>query len=128
MIHEFARCPICNRGVLAIDDRIPTFVIEPQRENGRPCPHLALATVALEPSLPPLPAESSDPRNLGVVITVEERPKFVEAGIDDPSAHFKGKTILFMAQLSAERKGRSLRSRNRTRSRSWNSMTWPIPV
>ena len=34
-----------------------------------------------------------DPQNLGVVITVEGRPKFTEAGIDDPTAHFKGKTI-----------------------------------
>ena len=34
-----------------------------------------------------------DPKNLGVVITVSGRPKFTEAGIDDPTAHFKGKTI-----------------------------------
>ena len=34
-----------------------------------------------------------DPKNLGVVITVAGRPKFTEAGIDDPTAHFNGKTI-----------------------------------
>ena len=34
-----------------------------------------------------------DPKNLGVVITVDGRPKFTEAGIDDPTAHFNGKTI-----------------------------------
>jgi hypothetical protein len=45
MIHEFARCPICHRGILAIDDRTPTLVIELQSEKGRPCPHLVLTTL-----------------------------------------------------------------------------------
>ena len=45
MIHEFARCPFCNRGVLAVDDAGPSFVFEPDRPNGGACPHLALATV-----------------------------------------------------------------------------------
>lgn len=34
-----------------------------------------------------------DPRNLGVVVTESGRAKFGEAGIDDPTAHFSGKTI-----------------------------------
>ena len=34
-----------------------------------------------------------DPKNLGIVVTESGRAKFVEAGIDDPTAHFKGKTI-----------------------------------
>jgi hypothetical protein len=34
-----------------------------------------------------------DPKNLGVVVTESGRAKFAEAGIDDPTAHFKGKTI-----------------------------------
>src|SRR5262245_66286368 len=34
-----------------------------------------------------------DPRNLGVVITENGRAKFSEAGIDDPTAHYKGKAI-----------------------------------
>jgi hypothetical protein len=34
-----------------------------------------------------------DPMNLGVVVTEAGRAKFSEAGIDDPTAHFKGKTI-----------------------------------
>ena len=34
-----------------------------------------------------------DPNNLGVVVTEAGRAKFSEAGIDDPTAHFKGKTI-----------------------------------
>ena len=34
-----------------------------------------------------------DPKNLGVVVTESGRAKFAEAGIDDPTAHFSGKTI-----------------------------------
>ncbi len=34
-----------------------------------------------------------DPKNLGVVVTEFGRAKFCEAGIDDPTAHFNGKTI-----------------------------------
>lgn len=34
-----------------------------------------------------------DPKNLGVIVTEIGRAKFAEAGIDDPTAHFKGKTI-----------------------------------
>jgi hypothetical protein len=34
-----------------------------------------------------------DPKNLGVVVTESGRAKFGEAGIDDPTAHYKGKTI-----------------------------------
>jgi hypothetical protein len=33
------------------------------------------------------------PTNLGIVITEQARAKFSEAGIDDPTAHFKGKSI-----------------------------------
>ena len=46
-----------------------------------------------------------DPRNLGVVITVEGRPKFIEAGIDDPSAHFKDKTIRVHGTVIRREKG-----------------------
>lgn len=34
-----------------------------------------------------------DPKNLGVVVTETGRAKFSEIGIDDPTAHFSGKTI-----------------------------------
>src|SRR5437667_607289 len=34
-----------------------------------------------------------DPKNLGVVVTESSRAKFAEAGIDDPTAPFNGKTI-----------------------------------
>ena len=32
-------------------------------------------------------------KNLGVVVTEDGRAKFSAAGIDDPTAHYKGKTI-----------------------------------
>ena len=38
-------------------------------------------------------ASHRDPKNLGVVVTESGRVKFTEAGIDDPTAHFNGKTI-----------------------------------
>ena len=38
-------------------------------------------------------ASYRDPKNLGIVVTESGRVKFAEAGIDDPTAHFKGKTI-----------------------------------
>ena len=34
-----------------------------------------------------------DPKNLGIVITEDARAKFGAAGIDDPTAHFKGQKI-----------------------------------
>jgi hypothetical protein len=34
-----------------------------------------------------------DAKNLGVVITKTGAAKFIEAGVKDPAAHFKGKTI-----------------------------------
>ena len=34
-----------------------------------------------------------DPKNLGVVVTKTGVAKFKEAGVDDPAAHFKDKTI-----------------------------------
>jgi DNA/RNA endonuclease YhcR with UshA esterase domain len=34
-----------------------------------------------------------DPKNLGVVVTESGRAMFSKAGIDQPSAHFDGKTI-----------------------------------
>lgn len=46
-----------------------------------------------------------DPKNLGVVITVEGRPKFTETGIDDPTAHFKGKTIRVHGVVIRKEKG-----------------------
>lgn len=38
-------------------------------------------------------ANHRDPKNLGVVVTESGRAKFSAAGIDDPAAHFNGKTI-----------------------------------
>src|SRR6516162_10580535 len=38
-------------------------------------------------------ANHRDPKNLGVVVTEDGRSKFSAAGIDDPTAHYKGKTI-----------------------------------
>jgi hypothetical protein len=46
-----------------------------------------------------------DLKNLGVVITVEGRPKFTEAGIDDPTAHFSGKTIRVRGVVIRKEKG-----------------------
>lgn len=46
-----------------------------------------------------------DPNNLGVVITVDGRSKFTEAGIDDPTAHFKGKTIRVRGLVIRKEKG-----------------------
>jgi len=37
-------------------------------------------------------ANHRDPKNLGVVVTEDGRAKFGAAGIDDPTAHSKGKT------------------------------------
>jgi len=34
-----------------------------------------------------------DPKNLGIVITRAGAAKFAEAGVNEPAAHFKGKTI-----------------------------------
>ena len=34
-----------------------------------------------------------DPKNLGVVVTTAGAAKFNEANIDNPAAHFKGKSI-----------------------------------
>ncbi len=38
-------------------------------------------------------ANHRDPKYLGVVVTEAGRAKFSEAGIDDPTAHSKGRTI-----------------------------------
>src|SRR5436305_6769388 len=38
-------------------------------------------------------ANHRDPKNLGVVVTEDGRAKFSVAGIDDPTAHYKGKAI-----------------------------------
>src|SRR4249920_245686 len=38
-------------------------------------------------------ANHRDPKNLGVVVTETGWAKFSKAGIDDPTAHFNGKTI-----------------------------------
>jgi len=45
------------------------------------------------------------PKNLGVVITVDGRPSFTEAGIDDPTAHFQGKTIRVHGMVIRKEKG-----------------------
>ena len=46
-----------------------------------------------------------DPKNLGVVITVDGRPKFTEAGIDDPTTHFNGKSIRVRGVVIRKEKG-----------------------
>lgn len=46
-----------------------------------------------------------DPNNLGVVITVDGRQKFTEAGIEDPTADFKGKTIRVRGVVIRKEKG-----------------------
>lgn len=46
-----------------------------------------------------------DPNNLGVVITETGRAKFNEAGIDDPTAHYKGKIILVRGVVIRKEKG-----------------------
>src|SRR5215213_3878984 len=46
-----------------------------------------------------------DPNNLGVVVTEAGRPSFSEAGIDDPTAHFKGKTIRVRGVVIRKEKG-----------------------
>ena len=46
-----------------------------------------------------------DPKNLGVVVTQSGRAKFSEAGIDDPTAHFKGKTIRVHGIVIRKEKG-----------------------
>jgi hypothetical protein len=38
-------------------------------------------------------ANHHDPKNLGVVVTDKGRAKFAEAGIEDPTTHYKGKAI-----------------------------------
>ena len=46
-----------------------------------------------------------DPTNLGIVVTEAGRAKFSEAGIDDPTAHFKGKTIRVHGVVIRKEKG-----------------------
>ena len=46
-----------------------------------------------------------DPKNLGVIVTESGRAKFTEAGIDDPTAHFKGKTIRVRGVVIRKEKG-----------------------
>ena len=50
-------------------------------------------------------ASYRDPNNLGVVITESGRAKFTEAGIDDPTAHFDGKTIRVHGVVIRKEKG-----------------------
>ena len=38
-------------------------------------------------------ANHRDPKNLGIVVTEGGRARFSAAGIDDPTAHYKGKAI-----------------------------------
>jgi hypothetical protein len=40
-----------------------------------------------------------DEKNLAIVITKVGAPRFKDAGIDDPAAHFKGKTIQVQGTL-----------------------------
>src|SRR4051794_546645 len=49
-----------------------------------------------------------DPNNLGVVVTEAGRAKFSEAGIDDPTTHFKGKTVLVHGVVMHKEKGPSI--------------------
>lgn len=50
-------------------------------------------------------ASYRDPKNLGVVVTESGRAKFAEAGIADPTAHFKGKTIRVRGVVIRKEKG-----------------------
>jgi hypothetical protein len=50
-------------------------------------------------------ANHRDPKNLGVVVTENGRAKFSEAGIGDPTAHFKGKTIRVCGVVVCKEKG-----------------------
>ena len=45
------------------------------------------------------------PNNLGVVVTESGRAKFAEAGIDDPTAHFNGRTIRVRGVVIRKEKG-----------------------
>jgi len=46
-----------------------------------------------------------DPNNLGIVVTEAGRAQFTEAGIADPTAHFKGKTIRVHGVVLRKEKG-----------------------
>ena len=46
-----------------------------------------------------------DPKNPGLVVTESGRAKFAEAGIDDPTAHFKDKTIRVRGVVVRKEKG-----------------------
>src|SRR4051794_8260648 len=50
-------------------------------------------------------ASYRDQKNLGVVVTESGRAKFAEAGIDDPTAHFNGKTIRVRGVVIHKEKG-----------------------
>ena len=50
-------------------------------------------------------ANHRDPKNLGVVVTESGRAKFSEAEIDDPTAHFSGKTIRVRGVVIRREKG-----------------------
>jgi hypothetical protein len=50
-------------------------------------------------------ASYRDPKNLGMVATESGRTKFGEAGIDDPTAHFKAKTIRVRGVVIRKEKG-----------------------
>lgn len=49
-------------------------------------------------------ADYDDEKNLAIVISYDAAPKFKEAGIDDPAAHFKGKTIRVTGKVVKEGK------------------------
>lgn len=46
-----------------------------------------------------------DPSNLGVVVTEAGRAALSESGIDDPTEHFKGKTIRVRGVVARKEKG-----------------------
>lgn len=46
-----------------------------------------------------------DPNNLDLVITEAARAKFTEAGIDDPTVHFRGRTIRVCGVVIRKEKG-----------------------
>jgi len=46
-----------------------------------------------------------DSSNLGIVVTEAGRTKFREADIDDPTEHFKGKTIKVQGVVIGKEKG-----------------------
>jgi hypothetical protein len=48
-------------------------------------------------------ADFKDPKNVAVLISDEDAASFRRAGIDDPAAHYKGKTIRVTGKVAIQR-------------------------